>query len=601
MKDCANHRRQSNYIVPGMALLLLFLFLLWNFYRYNQYLVESRQKEFLRLARSMTYGIDQLLDTEKMALDEYFAEYVENASLHDFDQDQFDEEINPAMKNYLDNLSTQRRQILYTDKAGQILLNIHNDHQDSFYQGEAYPCPEEFRDYTVFGKAFLIEEHQYVIPIIKPMLKGSSRYMIVLINMDEIYDYLDGAMEEEGDNGYVALKNQEGFILYHKDREQIGLHMVEGRKEKYPDLDMAYLEEAKRRQLTGKEASYVYHAYWLSREPIVMRKKIATFTPLFRDSEFWVLTLNMDYYAYMNPLRRFMLISLVLTTVIFLIVGWLLWQLIRNQELQKRMEQENFHLQELNAAMEEINQERMQKLHARKLGQVGMMAEKIAHDFRNFLIPVIGHAEFLLEGENLTREQREDAEKILEYAEKASDMTRHLNRIGQKEQLVVPYEIIDISQTLPQWLETIQKTGSSLVHWKIRLTDGPIRIYGNDTQLQEVVWNLCRNALDAMRESGGELCITTQVVSRSQLGQIPLLETLKRDYLILTVADTGCGMSQEVKEQIFNPFFTTKGEAGGNGLGLGVTYDIVAGHGGEIQVESEPGKGSVFRVYLPCR
>lgn len=601
MKDSMVHEKRNNYIMPGIALLLLFFFLLWNFYRYNHYLVESRQREFLRLARSMTYGVHQLLDAEKIALDEYFAEHEKNDLFLNDGQEQFYEQMNLIMENYLNNLSTRRRQILYTDKMGRILLDVRNAYQDCFYEGEAYPYPEELGDSTVFGKAFLIEEHGYVIPVIKPVKGGQPRYVIVLINMDEICDYLDGAMEEEGDNGYVALKNQEGFILYHKNREQIGLHMVEGRKEKYPDLDTSYLEEAKRRQMTGREASYVYDSYWLSRDPIVMRKKIASFTPLYRDHEFWVLTLNMDYHAYMDPLQRFMFISLSLTTGVFLIVGWLLWRLIRDQEKQKRMEQENIHLQELNVAMEEISQERMQKLHARKLGQVGVMTEKIAHDFRNFLIPVLSHAEFLLEGENLTSEQKEDVEKILEYAEKASDMTRQLNRIGRKEQVVVPYETFDLSQKLSKWLEAIHETGPDTVRWKIQLTEEPARIYGNETQLQEIIWNLCRNALDAMKESGGELCITTRVAARSQLGQVPLPEALERDYLVLTVADTGCGMDREIKEQIFNPFFTTKKEGEGTGLGLGVTYDIVVGHGGEIQVESEPGRGSEFCVYLPCR
>lgn len=601
--------KKSSYLrkygILMIVLLALFFLIARNLVAYNDYMIQSQQKEFLRLARSVTYGVKQLLDSEKTALDEYFLQYEENESLQDLSFGQKEAFLKMTMETYLDNMPDRRNQILYTDQNGQVLLDIRNPRQSHFYNEAVYQNPEELGEEPVFGSAVQIAEHAYAIPIIRRISREPERFIVVMMSMSEICQYLDTAIQEEHDNGYVALKNSEGYILYHKNPKQIGLHMVSGRKEKYPELDFDYMEDLERLQLSGEEATYVYDSYWLiENNPVRKRKKIASFTPLLLDHEFWVLTLNLDYYAYIAPLQRYMYLGLGFSFLVFLVVGWMLLQLIRGQEKQRKMVVENRYLQELNAAMEEVSRERMQRIHIWKLGQIGVMTEKIAHDFKNFLTPVIGHAEFLLDAENLTKEQHQDVEKILEYAEKASDMTRQLNQFGRQEQIEVPFHYFDLSVQLSGWFKSIEKLCPKGITMDWSRIPEPIAVYGNSTQLQEVLFNLCKNALDAIQEKqdpeGGTLRVDCQIKKRSEIARSRFLSDEERDYLEIVVSDTGCGMNKSVIEQIFNPFFTTKKAGEGTGLGLGICYDIVIRHGGEIQVASGEGQGSSFTVYLPC-
>lgn len=587
------------YAICGLVLLGLFVLLGFNFYTYNKHMVQSQQKDFQRLARSAVYGVGNLLEGEKTALDDFLMQFeMEDSTWIEIS----DTLRRQAMLSYLNSMPGRRNQILYVDENGAVLDDVRSEQQSVFLELDSWPNMEDFDSRTVVGEAVPAAEHAYLIPIVRPVSTASKCYMIVLINMDEIGRYLDQIIADEGENGYVALKNQSGYLLYHTNPEQIGLHMVEGRKEKYPELNMDYLDDLLKLQMTGEEATYVYDSYWLSRDPVVKRKKISTFTPLVLDHEFWVLTLNLDYRTYTFGIQKYMYLGLGLSFMIFLIVSFLLYRLIKSHEQQQKILLENRHLHELSAAMEEVVQERMQKIHAWKLGQIGIMTEKIAHDLRNFLMPVVGHAEFLLDGDNLTREQRTDAEKIIEYSEKATELVRRLSRYGKNEQIEISYEYFDIGDCLKRWEQDICGVCPEGITIKCGSVPERVQVFGNRTQLQEVLWNLSRNAIDAMEEeTGGTLTMDAWVLSRADIENADFLGSGNRDYFVIAVSDTGCGMDAALLAHIFDPFFTTKPDDKGTGLGLGICRDIVLQHGGEITVESEPGKGSTFRVYLPCR
>lgn len=272
---------------------------------------------------------------------------------------------------------------------------------------------------------------------------GQEYYLILLMDMDEIRSYLNRVVEDEEENGYVALKNQERYILSHKNPEQIGLHMVRGRKEKYPDL--SYLDELEAMQLSGKEDTYVYDSYWFGENEIKKGKKVATFTPMYLDHEFWVVTINLDYQTYMVPLQRFMQKGIGLSACALLLFGVLLFRLNRSGEERKKIIRENRYLQELNEAMGELAREREQRIHARKLSQIGTVTGKIAHDFRNFLMPVMGHAEFLLMDDSLPDKAKQDAEKIMEY------------------------EYFDLVREIPLWMESIAMILPKQIHYKMEI------------------------------------------------------------------------------------------------------------------------------------
>jgi PAS domain S-box-containing protein len=224
-----------------------------------------------------------------------------------------------------------------------------------------------------------------------------------------------------------------------------------------------------------------------------------------------------------------------------------------------------------------------------KLSALGQLAGGIAHDFNNLLQAILGYTQ-------LMKQNISDAElvsrslKVLESA--AIDGSETVRRIQQFARLRPDEQFValDVNQIVhdavaiirPRWEE---KTAHENRPLDLRLDLGTVPSpNGRPAALTEMITNLLLNAIDAM-PNGGRLTVTTR--------------TDKRGWVVLTVADTGVGMSEAVRRRIFEPFFSTKGEAG-SGLGLAMAYSIVKRHGGEIRVDSEPGKGTTFTITLPA-
>jgi len=240
-------------------------------------------------------------------------------------------------------------------------------------------------------------------------------------------------------------------------------------------------------------------------------------------------------------------------------------------------------LQELKLAQDQIVQ-------AEKLRAMGEMASGVAHDFNNVLAVVLGNIQLLLyQLDRLSPEEVREGLKVIERSSK--DGAETVRRIQEFTGVRRDREFISLSLneiiteviaiTQPRWKGQTQKKGIQ-VELTTQLKNIPL-VMGSPSELREVLTNIIFNAVDAMPE-GGELTIATQ----------PQTE----DWVEVRIADTGIGMTGEVKKRIFDPFFTTKGVTN-SGLGMSVSYGIVKRHGGEILIESEQGKGTTFIIHLP--
>ncbi len=228
---------------------------------------------------------------------------------------------------------------------------------------------------------------------------------------------------------------------------------------------------------------------------------------------------------------------------------------------------------------------------AQKMEAIGSLAGGIAHDFNNLLAPIVGFADLLMLKTSKASKDYEYLNQIKASTERAASLTNQLLTISQRVKVKVsPINLNRVSQEVVGLLErTIDRAIVIETHWEESLET----IEGDAGQLHQVLLNLCLNARDAMPD-GGVLIIETE----NAKGKLPVALGLKAgQYVILTVTDTGSGMDTEVQKNLFDPFFTTKEK--GRGLGLAMVYGIVQGHRGAVQVESEPGQGSTFRVYLP--
>ena len=236
-----------------------------------------------------------------------------------------------------------------------------------------------------------------------------------------------------------------------------------------------------------------------------------------------------------------------------------------------------------------------QLLHAQKMEAIGILAGGIAHDFNNILGAILGYVEMLLIESDMDSRTGERLTNIQRGALRARDLVSQIlsfsRKRGQETRLVAVDSMVRevlklLRATLPATIEIRQEIENDL------------QVQADPAQLHQVLMNLCTNGHHAMAESGGVLSIHARRIEAED--ELLLKQTrLSGPCLLLSVADTGCGMTAEVRDQIFLPFFTTKAEGLGTGMGLAVVHGIVRAHGGEISVESEPGKGTCFHILLP--
>jgi PAS domain S-box-containing protein len=229
---------------------------------------------------------------------------------------------------------------------------------------------------------------------------------------------------------------------------------------------------------------------------------------------------------------------------------------------------------------------------AQKMEVVGRLAGGIAHDFNNLLMVILTHVT-KLRRKSPRPQVLEHTNTIQMAAEKAASLTKQLLAFGRKQ--VLELEVVDLSDLVKSTLPILETILSNGVHLKMLLAPRPIPVKVDPGKIEQVVMNLAVNAYDAMPE-GGVLMVRTSRVSRMpNTGK----HATSQSCALIEVVDAGRGMDAETRSHIFEPFFTTKGPGKGTGLGLSTVYGIVKQSGGSIEVESEPGHGSTFSVYLP--
>jgi signal transduction histidine kinase len=234
---------------------------------------------------------------------------------------------------------------------------------------------------------------------------------------------------------------------------------------------------------------------------------------------------------------------------------------------------------------------------SQKMEVVGQLAAGITHDFNNVLSAIQLQADFLLKDPSLSLRQRETIEELASYAVRGASLTRQL-LLFSRQQAMEERRPIDLNATVAAFIPMLQRLVGA--HVTIRFEPAPAlpNFKADAVLVEQIVMNLVVNARDAMPH-GGHIAISTAAVERPAPSAHPGPGGKSGPYARLSVADTGAGMSEEIRKRIFEPFFTTKGPGTGTGLGLTTVANIVQDHGGWIDVESGVGRGSAFHVHLP--
>jgi len=251
----------------------------------------------------------------------------------------------------------------------------------------------------------------------------------------------------------------------------------------------------------------------------------------------------------------------------------------------------------LEAGVRALNQKEEELRQSQKMEAIGLLAGGVAHDFNNILMVVSGFSELALRSLDRDHEARGSIEEVQKASKSASLLTRQLLALSRKQ--VFRPKVINLNDLVSELENILRRVLGESIELTTRLSADLRNVLADPAQLEQVLLNLALNSKDAIETSGK---ITIETANSPQHADVAnhQADFLETPHVVIAISDTGCGMDSETQARMFEPFFTTKEKGKGTGLGLSTVHGIVKQSGGHIRVDSQPGQGTVIRIYLPA-
>lgn len=581
-----------------IVILSAFIYITYN--EYKKVIVEQQQQQMLGISKSISRSIEVFIndvsDSMKViTLDEEFKEDIFTAG-----QDKIANVYMQKLKSYYNAEDKAIDGIYILDTNGKTLYEYQDNLgkiEDKSKEDIAIAIKSQK---SYIGKAYLDKNKgSFILNIYEPIFYESKfkGTMVVSIDLDTIYDRLISPVKI-GEKGYVMVKDEEGIIMMHPVKEQIGMDVIESRKQVFPNLDYSELEVLVKNQLTGEEGTALYHSYWWGDNVLKKVLKLNAYTPVRLGNHFWIIAVTMSYDEIQGPINKFLWKIIIIALLITLIVSTLFSAFVKIKRNKEELEKETKYLKMLNESTEKLRKEEAELYHSNKLKMIGTFAGGIAHDINNLLTPILGYSELIIMSLPEKSEYYDEIEEIYKASQKGKELIEQILVFSRADSGIIKVEPIDINQVTKDTLKLLKAFLPKNVAIKENIQGHCGYVNANLTQIHQVIFNLCTNAYQSIKDCHGTIEVSLKTVKGLEENQILELSKAK-DYALLTVRDTGCGMDAETKEKIFDPFFTTKDVGKGTGLGLFVVKNIIDMYEGIISVESKIGEGSCFRVYLP--
>lgn len=541
--------KESLNILLLVLLSICVVFVDINSYRvYREKLIRSEQNQLLAMAETIGESLNNTIISELTKIDYFFSGSE-----------------TPSAKQ----LESSVRE--YQEKNSSVFDSI------TISEGT------EPGDAVISGK-HLSGSGWYVLEINKDVetVDGIFRLMF-LMDLNEIYRRIVAPVKI-GNGGYSVVKDKNLAIIMHHAKNQIGMDAIYDRKEQYPELDLSSLEDWLNLQRNNDKGMSVIDTFVWDDPDIAPIKRIVAFTTVDIPGEQWIVNSTLPMNELDEPLSDMLFVILTLTGLYFLIAAGVVVYINRTRMRSETQKNEIKYLREINQGMEEVARQKDEIRHYQRIESLGMMASHIAHEFNNYLTPVMVYAE-LLENDPETGERgKKMAGEILQSTDRAASLSRELLDFSRQDS-GSDLGPVNLRTETEAAVEVIKRLTPKKIEFSSEIMSQDMTVMGRDGMMQHILMNLCKNAFQAMEKS-----------ERKKLDIV-----LKRtgEGAVLTVSDTGMGISKDAKNRIFEPFYTTKGSHHGTGLGLSVVRNIMHSLGGSISVESEPGKGTVFTLFFP--
>ena len=424
----------------------------------------------------------------------------------------------------------------------------------------------------------------------------------LVIDSETLYQQLVSDIHV-GTNGYIMVKNADNRVVMHPESEQWGIEVLEGRRKLYSnnELDMSSLSELLRTQQEKTSGIMDYYSYWWTDPSLPRVHKISAYRQLTLGDSFWIVSAVVDYDDLYQPVAESFRKMAVMFSSIALVMVLLTVFIFHLQQKNNRNAAQITSLQEVNEALEELHRSEEFLQHGQRLQLMGTLTGGIAHEFNNFLTPITGYADLIMAEADPESEIYDNAREISEAAEKARDVVKQISAMSRRNVETI-YDAVSVKKMLEQTRKLVETNCPKQIEILEQVDLNEEEVLGSMTQLQQVLLNICINAIHAIGKAEGTLTLSADVVPRSELllrfpdEKIP---EVWPSYVRIRIADNGSGMDRETLQHIFEPFFTTKKTGEGTGLGLALAEQIIRTHRGHICAESTRGKGSTFYIYLP--
>ena len=570
---------------------------------YRNALMKNQQDQLLLMAKTISRNIRADMDNYIREL-EFFSDINDSEEENIFIKKYVDSNLDFAVNVYLEDSSGN---ILKTAVPTQIydMEDSSDDAPASFNESSDELIITDLQLVTDTGNGITLWQgkrgkDRNVLIFKKKLDPGAQGETVgLVIDEDKYYENVVSDIHI-GSNGYIVIKNSQNLMLMHPSKKQWGISVISGRMEMYPGLDFESLENLLDKQNHGEEGVDDYFSYWWMEEGVPRVRKISAYSPAKIGDDFWVVSAVVDYDDFYRPIldgfSGIILVSVGILTVFFVAALGIFRLVSENTRASKEID----YLKNLNQVLEEMHRSENAIAHQQRLQIMGTMTGGIAHEFNNFLTPIMGHAELLMMSLPEDSDEYDSAKEILQASEKAKDVVHQMSAMSRKNAETI-FRNIEAFKLVERFFRMTDSICPDNVTVEKENSVKDEYILGNSTQINQVLLNIAVNGMQAIGDNPeGCLRLSAYIKDQSDIRfkELPKDSLFKR-YLVFEIRDNGTGMSDKVKKKIFEPFFTTKKSGEGTGLGLALAEQIVDAHKGFIHIDSSVGKGSVFYVHFP--
>jgi len=445
---------------------------------------------------------------------------------------------------------------------------------------------------------YLVNEDEYIISFgVKSLPENGQQDLIVItVSLSDIYNKILSPYEIPVES-LPTLKDKYGNILLHSKENYIGRNSLLENIDNYVELEGSEFRSVLSDQLIGKTNARIYTSVHNSENGKVTKELVSAYTPIYFLNDYWIISMTWDYDDVYNTIssinNRLILFAGLITTSLAILMG-ILYYLVSNKT---RLEEQAVQLKRFNLALEDLHNREALLERNTKYRTMGYMTMGIVHELNNLLTPIIGLTELIKEekdDDESVNMSISDIDVINESAVHSKELIQQVLMIGRKDKTYDSYKDLDIRKVLDKTLKVIRASAKDKIIIESKLEKDPLYVYGNKSQLVQVFVNIAVNGIQAIDKEGILKVELREVQKVNRPGT-----RMKSACIEIKISDNGPGIDKNDLDSVFLPFYTTKIEGEGTGLGLSVAKDIIYKHKGEIYIDSELNKGTEVYVYLP--